>query len=66
MRRLNFYCTPREYRDLAYWAEAAGYPTVEDWLADTLWAARLNAENQGGVGDAPPVGASRRAAAATG
>jgi len=65
VRRLNFYCTPREYRDLAYWAEAAGYATVEAWLEDTLWAARLNAE-EGGVGDAPSVGASRRAAAAAG
>ncbi len=65
MRRLNFYCTPGEYRDLAYWAEAAGYATVETWLEDTLGAARLNAE-EGGGDHVPSVGAPRRTAAATG
>jgi len=66
MRRLHFYCSTSEYQTLAYWAEAAGYRSVEAWLSDTLWAARLNAEAKGGLGDAAPDGSARRAAAQAG
>lgn len=65
MRHVQFYCSGREYQTLAYWAEAAGYNTVETWLAATLTGACHRAK-EGGRGDAPPVGAAIRPAPALG